>query len=655
MPLCLCLWPEQKPDSLENQLKFASKTKRIELLNRLARSYLEKDPQKSISFGQQALTEARQLNHREGEYDALVNIGVGLSFQGNQTLSEPYLENAIANGDRLFDIKRKLSNLTSLGQKLRASGNSKQALRFYLKALELSNKIGNESRIAHLSNYVGAAYWDLNVYDQALEHYMAAYQIFKKTGNQTYISNLQNNIGMVYQAVGDYEKAHDLYQQSLTGRKQLGLKEGVGGSLHNIGQVYLNQKKYRKALKCFEESLTVRKEINDIGGMARCLNDIGRISMELDVPEKAVDYFQRALKLGELAKSKRDIVDSLNNLGACYIKQKEFTKAFPFLKRCMTLSKIIDSKIDVQDCYNNFAKYYAGKGDYYKAFQYINRYIEIKEIILSQESMNKVNELKNRLAIEKQENENTALRRKIQIQALKNKMQIIIGVSALLILVVSLFLIYRNNKYYKNELSRKEERQKRLELESKIKLMQVRVNPHFLYNSLESIRELGQENNPEKIEDFVQNLSNLYRRIFSSNDALVIPIREEINMVRDYLETEKRMLNGDLDYIIKVDEELWTFPVMPLSIEILVENAVIHGISSKEEGLIEITVQKDDNNVIIEILDNGVGVDLSKIIPGFGLYSIQERLKLYYKGKGVLKMNSTPGEGTCVKMELPHA
>jgi sensor histidine kinase YesM len=97
-----------------------------------------------------------------------------------------------------------------------------------------------------------------------------------------------------------------------------------------------------------------------------------------------------------------------------------------------------------------------------------------------------------------------------------------------------------------------------------------------------------------------------------------------------------------------------TVQVLPLTIETLVENSVIHGLRPQKKGTVNLRVYKKEKFLFIEITDDGIGFDIANMKPGFGIYSVQERLKLFYHNKANFSIHSVPGQGTRVLIKLPE-
>jgi len=134
-----------------------------------------------------------------------------------------------------------------------------------------------------------------------------------------------------------------------------------------------------------------------------------------------------------------------------------------------------------------------------------------------------------------------------------------------------------------------------------------------------------------------------------------VSVAQEFNLVRDYLGVEKQIFRGRIDYHIHLPEALKEVTIIPLCVLTLAENAMKHGLSpQKGGGIVEISITPYPGFVEIQVEDNGMGFDVEKMDKGFGLYSIQKRLELHYKGQASLNVQSKKGQFTRVSMRIPH-
>lgn len=218
--------------------------------------------------------------------------------------------------------------------------------------------------------------------------------------------------------------------------------------------------------------------------------------------------------------------------------------------------------------------------------------------------------------------------------------------------------IYRA-KVQKEELKR---RQKEVEFE----MLARQINPHFLYNTLETIRMKAYCNGQVELARVVKLLSKLMRRNLEVTERAVI-LQNEVDMMTDYLEIQKFRFGSRISYKIQADEDVMQLKILPLIIQPLVENAFVHGLEAKiGEGEIICTI-KADEELIITVEDNGLGIEETRLkdlqmqleegsqrLKGsFGLYNINQRIKLYYGKAYGIHIMSTFKQGTKVTLNLP--
>jgi sensor histidine kinase YesM len=219
------------------------------------------------------------------------------------------------------------------------------------------------------------------------------------------------------------------------------------------------------------------------------------------------------------------------------------------------------------------------------------------------------------------------------------------------IIIALLFYSYKKLEHRLAAKIKENERLKRLKLKAKLDELQSKLNPHFLFNTFNSIVQLVDEN-PKKVEKMILNLSDIYRTILNLNENNLITIKDEISLIEKYLMIEKIRMDERLNFDISVKEEMNELKIPPFSIEVLVENAIIHGLSSKKEGgAVRVYITKRDDFCRIEVSDNGAGFDRVES-KGFGLYSVEERLKLIYNNEYSFNIESMDS-GTKVIMEVP--
>ena len=197
-----------------------------------------------------------------------------------------------------------------------------------------------------------------------------------------------------------------------------------------------------------------------------------------------------------------------------------------------------------------------------------------------------------------------------------------------------------------------QERANKLLAEARLSSLESRIHPHFLFNTLNSIASLI-PSDPKRAEDTVSKLASLLRFSLNANHSSLVPLSQELKVVRDYLEIESTRFASRLRYEIVVPENLGTMKVPPLALQTLVENAVKHVVAQRSEGgSIAITASTTDSRLQLEVLDNGPGFSLAAISPEHGLGNLAARLELLFGEKAQLDV-TRKNEKTAVSITVP--
>ena len=226
-------------------------------------------------------------------------------------------------------------------------------------------------------------------------------------------------------------------------------------------------------------------------------------------------------------------------------------------------------------------------------------------------------------------------------------------------------MTHRIHELMEQNVHEQEEKRK-----SELKALQSQINPHFLYNTLDSIIWMAESGKNEEVVQMTSALAKLLRQSISNEDEIVT-VEREIEYTRNYLAIQKLRYRDQLEYIIDIDEEVLHRKIVKLVIQPLVENAIYHGIKYLDgKGMLLILGEIRDGKVVITIRDNGVGMDeetLKHILEKkpepkekqrkktshVGVYNVQNRLQLYYGKEYGLVYESMPGMGTGVSVIIP--
>jgi sensor histidine kinase YesM len=206
-------------------------------------------------------------------------------------------------------------------------------------------------------------------------------------------------------------------------------------------------------------------------------------------------------------------------------------------------------------------------------------------------------------------------------------------------------------KLHEKEIA--EERARKLAAEARLQSLESRIHPHFLFNTLNSISSLIAVN-PVRAEQTVGQLAVLLRASLDSGQQQLIPLRQEMAMVKSYIDIEKVRFGDKLKGCVDVPAELEDAKVPPMSVQSLVENAVKHGIASQSAGgEVWVDACVENGSLRIEVSDSGPGFDLSAIRPGHGLDSLVQRLDALFGARAHLNVLRRDG-CSVVEMVLPR-
>ena len=199
---------------------------------------------------------------------------------------------------------------------------------------------------------------------------------------------------------------------------------------------------------------------------------------------------------------------------------------------------------------------------------------------------------------------------------------------------------------------------------TELKALQAQINPHFLYNTLDSIAWMCEQGRNDEAVQMVNALAQLFRISISRGHEL-IPIRSELRHAESYLKIQKHRYKNQFSYRFNVDESCLDFLCNKITLQPIIENAIYHGINGLvDEGEIVITLRADGSDVVFTVADNGVGMEEEQIQAilrkersdhtGIGIKNVNDRLKIYFgEGYGIT-IDSEPDVGTTVTIRMPQ-
>jgi two-component system, sensor histidine kinase YesM len=203
--------------------------------------------------------------------------------------------------------------------------------------------------------------------------------------------------------------------------------------------------------------------------------------------------------------------------------------------------------------------------------------------------------------------------------------------------------------------------------EAELEALKSQINPHFLYNTLESIRMMAVIDDKMEIASAAEALANLFRyNIKHKKD--IVNVKDELQHAKNYIHLQKIRYEDKFDFCLDIDDEVLSYKTLKFTLQPIIENAIYHGIEKKKgKGIIKISAHKIGGNLVFEIRDDGVGIPQDKLMEfkeylkgyggddtkSIGLKNVNERVMLYFGRNYGLFIESTYGEGTSVRLVIP--
>lgn len=267
------------------------------------------------------------------------------------------------------------------------------------------------------------------------------------------------------------------------------------------------------------------------------------------------------------------------------------------------------------------------KGDYKLALADLERYTTIKDTIIYNENLEKLNKLEAEFELEQKEAELLLLRQEEELNAIRIKRWRWLTLSVILVGLLTVGLVYTNFR-------RRQLKAKNRTMEVEQQLFRAQMNPHFLFNSLNSIKRIYNEGRLEEANDLLVDFSTLIREILNRSSVTYVSIEEEVEFLKLYLDIERRRLQKKLDFRVHIDADLvdQELSIPSLLLQPLVENSIWHGITqSHDDGIIELEIKGGEDSITCYVRDNGIGYETArkrkqKFHQSRGMHLIRQRI-----------------------------
>lgn len=529
-------------------------------------------------------------------------------FKGNEK-NKKILEEIIATSKENNYLEGLFYGKSTLGKYYRDISLFNEALIQYNEALKISKELNSlENEITTLNN-IGSVYRRQDEIINGLNYHKEALDKGLSVENpsieiQKLISISENGIGNIYNSLKQYNLALKEFEKSIVIHQKLNYKLGLAINHKTIGTAHEALGNLDEALKSFKKSLDYNNQIDSKIGKIICGYSIANVLTKKGNHQKALETVSAVLPLAIEENDKFYLSNTYNTLGLSYGYLGNYDEAKKYLLTALEIAKKHKIQTIVVKANENLAFLYNKTGNYKEAYSHYKVAKEEDFKTFNARNLIYVRDLITEYNKERAENQIKDLAKKNQIAHLKvtrNRNLLIFSISILLFIVVTLF--YRGQ-------------QKELKTEKKIlslkqDALRMQMNPHFMFNALNSIKLYIIENDQKKATSYLNKFSKLMRKILEASSIQETSLAEELETMKLYMSIENIRFSNEIDFHIKNDDavNLNAIKIPPLVLQPFLENSLWHGLSTKKENKkMSITLEKVSNEYIkIEIEDNGIG------------------------------------------------
>ncbi|MET2986220.1 tetratricopeptide repeat-containing sensor histidine kinase [Aureibaculum conchae] len=525
-----------------------------------------------------------------------------------------YIDEARQIAEHIDWLKGKAAALRQKGIAYYYQADTERAMDIWQEALKVAEPLNDKIFNASIYNNLASIFADMKQNDRALEEYNKLLIAAKEANHKPYLINALSNIGVVYNDINESEKALPYLKEALEIAESEQSNYFAAVIKNNLGLVFLKQKKYLEAKKQFENAASMAISLKNKYIEASARNSIGKIDLQL------------------------------NNFKEAEIESK----------KALLLAKEIDAVEWQAESWQVLSKVYTQKEDYKEAFTAYQNYIQFRDSVFSEDKKAEITRKDMQFQLEKKEALADAEIKRQKI--IRNSAMAGGGILLLTAILSGVFYKKRRDDAEKIKLSKFEAKV----ADTELKALRAQMNPHFIFNSLNSINDFIAKNNTKQANDYLIKFSKLTRAILENSDKKWISLEEEIELSELYMQLESYRLKDKFSYRFNIDDKIdkENTLIPPLILQPFIENSIWHGIAPLNgDGNIEIGIKEKNNMLICMVDDNGVGRKASnnRVLPkeSKGISITKSRLDILGKGS-VDFIDKTKGLTVTLTLPLKH-
>ena len=686
---------QNKMDSLQNLLNKSDEKDQAYIYLLLAKDVFYKDTHQLIAYSKKADSLAEHFQIDSTRVNAL-------NFLSYAAINTGRLDAAIAYNKKATDIseskglnKEKTLSQYYKGYILYATGQSDSSLKVLNQAYEQSIQYVDNKLQLKCLNTIAANYLNQGKYKEALEKFTRAYHLADSLKMKDKLINLSLNIGTTFLYNEELDKAIEYFEKVITSSDTTSVTIAYASALNNMGSCYSRMGKHKEALVYFEKALPAYLKLNNKLYIAQVYTNLGQSNYFLNNNELALKYLKKATGLNRQNQSQNQLIVNLILLAKLNIRDSNFSQAKYNLDEALSLANEYNINYNKSDLYQTYSYYFSERNQFEQALEYKQKELNLKDSIFNESRQQQISELQTKFETRQKQIENESLRKDISLNRLQieKQNQIRDFLIVITLIVISLIFILLNRARLKKKSHQIIEAQKlELEILNKTKDKFFSIIAHDLrspFNALIGLSNLLSSSydhlSDEDRKNFIQDLNTASESAFNLLDNLLTWARiqqgslqiqkqeEDISLlIKESIEPHEATAKLKNISIVNTVDVKSKVIIDRFMIKTLIVNLINNALKfTNEGGLVKISSEEKDENIIISIHDNGVGMtqeqmnnlfklDKSKSSlgthketgTGLGLILCQEFIE---KNDGQIWVESEKGKGTTFKFSLVTA
>lgn len=537
---------------------------------------------------------------------------------------------------------------------------------------------------AMATGYLGNIMQRRNLLDSAANCHRAVIAMAQEHGQPETEAIARLNLGVALEMKGDHAGALEQQLEAFSLKEQLGDSSGMARGLNNIGMLYVRTGDTLKALNFFQRSVAINERVAQTGGRTgdsaswhRSLMNLAVVEMDLGRYDTALvlllrstevcpprmynsngpalltnialahegsghldtaqALFEEALELARQLNDQWSLGELRHFLADLLVRTGKPAQALAHLDTALAITRELGDRSSERNILLSQAQAFAATGRHKEAYHAHQAYTALSDSLMNAGKDAVMRELHVKYDVERKENENQHLRAAAELAEAR-------GQNLRWMLTAALLLAVGTGLVAWLLAQRSRERAQRREADLEQQALRAQMDPHFLFNALNTIPGLYADADARTATAYVGHLSNLLRLILESSRQLMVPLRQELQLIEHYLHVSASRHPGMFHHEITVGADIDTDSVVipPMLLQPLVENAILHGlVPRRNDGLLRIMIHRDGDMLVCRIRDNGVGRAASaqhggrSLTPSLGLQITIERLRQFNRGAGM--------------------